>query len=260
LSGLVAIIAPLAGGTILTRFGPGADFAIAAAILLLSAIPVMRMDRISAGPIPTFRNSFEGADRVGIAAFAADGWIASGLSVAWPMILFTTLGSQYDSYALSSSIAGLLGCAAGLICGRGIDRGSRTTYLPAACVALTAVFMLRIAVSVAPGMAQLANAAGAAAIGLYIPVIMSAIYERSKGTGAAYKFHIAAEAGWDLGAMAGCFAAALVSIVVGSSSLCLLPSWVGVVAIYICVHRATRLRPLGATAPQGGATLTQMPA
>lgn len=54
---LVAVAGPLVGGWILTRFGPGANFALAGALFMLSGLPVMLMEGIPAGPVPTAGNS-----------------------------------------------------------------------------------------------------------------------------------------------------------------------------------------------------------
>jgi hypothetical protein len=230
------VVAPLAGGWILTRFGPAADFGIASAFLLLSALPILQMDRISAGPIPALRDSFRGTDRSGMAAFAADGWMASGLSLAWPMILFASLGSHYETFALSGSLSAFAGALAGLACGAAIDRGRREAYLLAVSAALAAVFVLRAGVSWLPSAAHLANAAGAAANGLYVPVIISAIYERSKRSGAAYQFHLGAETGWDLGAIGGCLAAAATALLPLPPSAAMLPAALGIAAMYVSVR------------------------
>ena len=238
---LIAVVAPLAGGWILTRFGPSADFGIAGLFLLLSALPVAQMSRITAGAVPTIRDSLRGVDRIGMTAFAADGWMASGLGLAWPMILFTTLGSHYEVFACSGSAAALAGAVVGMACGAGIDRGQRETYLLVVSVALAFVFVFRASASWLPLATHLANAAGAAVNGLYVPVIMSAIYERSKRSGAAYRFHLAAETGWDLGAVAGCLAGAAVAWVSTAPSLAILPAALGIVAIYACVRGEPKL-------------------
>ncbi|TNC11041.1 MFS transporter [Methylobacterium terricola] len=235
-TGSIAVVAPLLGGAILTQFGPAADFGLAAAILLLSAVPVVRMRAIEAGPVPAMRASFRDVDRRGMAVFAADGWMASGLALAWPMVLFTTLGSHYEAFAWSGSLAALAGVVAGLACGAAIDRGRRGTYLVMVAGALAAVFALRTGLSWLPAAAHLANAAGAAANGLYVPVIMSAIYERAKRSGAAYRFHLGAETGWDLGAIGGCLAGAAMASLTAAPSLAILPASLGIVAMVACVR------------------------
>lgn len=130
-------------------------------------------------------------------AFAADGWMASGLVLAWPMVLFTMLGSHFEAFAFSSAVAALVGAVAGIACGVGIDRGQREGYLRGVSLALAAAFALRAAASWSPPLAvNIANAAGAAVTGLYVPVIMSVLYDRAKRSGSAYRFHLAAVSSW----------------------------------------------------------------
>jgi MFS family permease len=233
---LVGVVGPLAGGILLERFGPALDFSIAAALSLLSVVPLMLMRGVDAGPVPSMRESMRGIDRSGIATFAADGWMASGLALAWPMVLFTSLGSHYEAFGLANAAAGLVGAVAGLTCGRAIDRGRRDGYLVLVCAALALGFALRACASWSPVAAAIANASGAAVMGLYVPVLMSVIYDRAKQSGAAYQFHFAAEAGWDAGAASGCIAAALVAWATMVPSLAVLPAALGIWAIYRCVH------------------------
>jgi hypothetical protein len=90
---LVGVLGPLAGGMLLSRFGPAMDFGVAALFALLSVLPLTWLREIPAGPVPDLRQSVRLADRAAIATFAADGWMASGLTMAWPMVLFLALGS-----------------------------------------------------------------------------------------------------------------------------------------------------------------------
>ena len=216
--------------------GAAVDFGIAGALALLSLLPLLRIGAIPAGPVPGMRDSLRGIDRAGIATFAADGWISSGLTLAWPMVLFTALGSHFEAFGLANAAAGLVGAVAGITCGRAIDRGQRERYLLLVCVALGLGFALRACASWSPAAAALANASGAAVAGLYVPVLMSMIYDRAKGSGAAYRFHFAAEAGWDAGAATGCVAAALVAWWTTVPSLAVLPGLLGVLAIHRCAR------------------------
>ncbi|MGY2050236.1 MFS transporter [Methylobacterium sp. JK268] len=232
---LVAVAAPLLGGLVLTRLGPSAEFGLAGLALLTSALPITQLGRIAAGPVPSWRDSVRAVDPVGLLAFAADGWIASGLGLAWPMILFATLGARFDAFAWSGSLAAFAGAIAGLVCGRAIDAGRRGTTLAAVSVALTAVVAARAGASAWPAAAHVANALGAAVNGLYVPVIMSAVYERAKQSGSAYRFHLGAESGWDLGAIGGCLSGAAVAAVASHPSLAVLPAALGILAMAACV-------------------------
>jgi hypothetical protein len=244
---LVGVLGPLAGGILLSRFGVVVDFGVAALLMLLSILPLLWLWEIPAGPIPDLRQSIRMADRTAIATFAADGWISSGLAIAWPMVLFLALGSQYEAFGAANAVAGLVGAATGIACGRAVDQGDRDRYLVFVCAALALGFMLRVGAGWSPLAATIANLTGAAVTGLYVPVLMSVIYDRAKRSGEAYKFHFSAEAGWDAGAVSGCLAAALLSWATGLPSLAVLPAATGILVIYWCVRGKT---PAASVLPQ----------
>ncbi len=233
---VVGIIGPLVGGILLERFGPGVGFGLAAFLALSSILPLLAMSAIPAGEVPSARHAMRGIYRAAIATFAADGWMASGLVIAWPMVLFLSLGAHFEAFGLANAGAGLVGAVAGLICGRAIDRGGRGRYLMVVTCALTGGFALRACAQWSPVAGTVANATGAAVMGLYVPVLMSVIYDKAKQSGSAFRFHFAAEAGWDMGAGMGCILAALVAWATQVPSLSILPAMVGVVAMYGCVR------------------------
>ncbi|MFC7555171.1 hypothetical protein ACFQU7_27435 [Pseudoroseomonas wenyumeiae] len=177
-----------------------------------------------------------------MATFMVDGWIASGLALAWPMVLFSSVGGSYGAFGLANAAAGLVGAAVSFVCGRAIDGGRRQQYLVAVCVMLAFGFALRIASAWSPVAAAIANLTGAIAAGFYGPVVMSTLYERAKQSGAAYRFHFALEGGWDFGAVTGCLAAAILAWATMEPALALLPASMGVIAIYLCVRGGTRTR------------------
>jgi MFS family permease len=233
---VVGIIGPLIGGLLLERFGPGIGFGVAAVLSLSSILPLAAMSAIDAGPVPSPADAMRGIDRAGIATFAADGWMASGLAIAWPMVLFLSLGSQFEAFGMANAAAGLVGAVAGLVCGRAIDRGGRDRYLVLVACALTGGFALRACAQWSPFAGTVANATGAAVMGLYVPVLMSVIYDKAKLSGSAYRFHFAAEAGWDMGAGMGCIMAALVAWATQVPSLSMLPAALGVIAMFRCIR------------------------
>lgn len=232
----VSVAGPLAGGMILSKMGPGTEFVLAAVLSLLSALPLLWIGPLDLGQVPTMRQSIRIADPVGLCAFAADGWLSGGLGVAWPLILFATLDSSYDALGWAGSAAGVAGALAGLGCGVAIDRGHRTRLAHGVTLALLLSVALRITAGWAPWTGFAANAVGAAVGGAYYPVLMSMIYDRAKRSGSAYQFHLAAEAGWDAGAILGCLTAAAVIASGAPITLAVLPSALGVLVVHRCVR------------------------
>jgi MFS family permease len=251
---LIAVIGPLLGGLLLSTLGESVDFAIAAAVCLLSVWPISRMAPVAAGPIPTARETLRNIDLRGMATFAADGWIASGLTLAWPMVLFSSVSGSYGAFALANAGAGLAGAAVSFFCGRAIDHGRRDRYLLGVCVILAAGFALRIASAWSPLAAAIANMTGAVAAGFYGPVVMSTVYERARRSGTAFKFHFSLEGGWDFGAVTGCMAAAAMAWWTATPAFAVLPASLGIAAIYLCVRAPARDASLMdlATVPGGG--------
>jgi hypothetical protein len=60
-------------------------------------------------------------------------------------------------------------------------------------------------------MAVAANALGTLVGCLYMPTLMTAVYNQAKRSPCALRFHVATEGGWDVGCAAGSLAAALLS-------------------------------------------------
>ena len=238
----INVVAPLAGACLLTRYGPAADFAIAASLTILAILPLLFLHMDAAGPVPSVRHALRGADRLSLIAFAADGWMSSGLFIAWPMILFCSLGSHYEAFGASNAAAGIAGAAASYLCGRGIDRGQHRSYLNGVCLLLVAGLVMRSAAAWSPLAAAAANLTGAAIGALYTPVLMSTIYDRAKRSGAAFRFHFAAEAGWDIGVVLGCLTGALLAwLCRGTPSIVVLPSIAGIALVYRCIRLPSRV-------------------
>ncbi|MBS0642584.1 MAG: hypothetical protein U1E70_24850 [Acetobacteraceae bacterium] len=235
----ISLFGPVGGGLLLTHCGPSPAFSLATALCLVSIVPLRRLRRIDLGPVPTVRQSVYGIDHSALAAFAADGWISAGCGIAWPLILFTAVGASYEAMGSASSAASLAGSLAGFGCGVAIDRGHRGALTRWVTAGLLLGIALRATASWAPWAAIGANILGAVVGGLYCPMLMSTIYDKAKQSGSAYRFHLAIEAGWDMGALLGCFAAALVVWSGAPVTLAVLPSALGLAVINRC------LRPRG---------------
>ena len=204
----VGIATPLATGWLLVVFGPRAAFYTSAAAAALAAIPLLwtpdvRVKRAAPG---AFRAAISGA-----MLFIGDGWISAGYLIAWQLALFLALGRNVMAYGSALAIAAFVGVVGGLFLGRLIDagRGARAVWLAGGVLVL--VIMLRAAAAQQPILAVGANALGALVACLYIPTVMTAVYNQAKRSPCVMRFHITAEAGWDIGVSTGlCIAALLV--------------------------------------------------
>jgi DHA1 family inner membrane transport protein len=205
LGSLAAIVGPLIGAWALNALGPRVAFGAAATIHVLAALP------FAGTPEVKVARKMSGAFRAaipGILLFAADGWIASGFVFVWQIALFLSLGESFSAFGGALALAGLVGAVGGLLLGRHIDagHGGRAVWLTFAGVA--AVTLLRAASTGSAAMAVAANALGTLVGCLYIPTLMTAVYNQAKSSPCALRFHVATEGGWDVGCAAGCLAAA----------------------------------------------------
>jgi MFS transporter, DHA1 family, inner membrane transport protein len=135
------------------------------------------------------------------------------------------------------ALAALAGAVSGLLLGRFIDagHGGRAVWLAAGSLVL--VIALRAASCGDPFLAVVANAAGALVPALYVPTMMTAVYNQAKGSPCALRFHIAAEGGWDVGAASGCMVAAALLWAGAPISLGILLSLLGTAAIFVLLRR-----------------------
>ncbi len=201
----VSVVAPLAAGWALTRYGPHVAFGVTSAALTLSAAPILFAPNVAvARTAPGLMADARG----GVAMFAADGWIAAGVTLVWPIALFQSLGQSFTAFGGAMALAALAGAASSLMLGRAIDRGSggRAAWLAGGAMALA--LGIRAASYGHPLLAVIGNAAGALIPAFYTPTLMTAVYNQSKGSPCALRFHMAAEGGWDFGAASGCLLAA----------------------------------------------------
>jgi MFS family permease len=234
---IVAIVGPLTGGLLMQNIGAIANFTLGAAIMITAAIPLVLMRDFDAGPVPDAGQSLRNIDYRTFVVFGADGWMSAGMHLAWPMVLFVALDSNFEQMGFANALAGLAGAAGALLCGRAIDRGSRDKYLTIVSLALVCGLLLRALSFNDKILVLIANASTAAIMALYIPVIMSHVYDRAKTSGQAYRFHFVMEAAWDIGASTGCLFAALMVTLTATPSLAVLPALLGVLFIYILMRR-----------------------
>jgi MFS family permease len=205
-----------------------------AAVMLLAALPLLwTPDVMVARRVP-------GAYRAaipGMKLFLADGWIAAGYHFVWQIALFLSLGESFVAYGGALALAALVGAVAGLLLGRHIDAGHGRSAVSYAISVLVLTTVLRAA---APGYAVLAvvaNALGAVVVCLYIPTLMTAVYNQAKRSACTLRFHVATEGAWDVGGASGCLIAALLSAFGVSLSVAILLSLLGAAALFVLLRR-----------------------
>ena len=205
IAAIAGIIGPVAGGWALMSFGPRTAFGVVAIVQVLAALPLFGTPDVAveAKVSGVFRTAW-----AGIMLFAADGWMASGLYFIWQVALFLSLGESFTNFGGALALAALVGAVGGLILGKHIDagHGGRAVWLTfGAVVAMT---LLRSFSTGSPALAVIANALGSLVGCLYVPTLMTAVYNQAKRSPCPLRFHVATEGGWDVGGSAGCLAAA----------------------------------------------------
>jgi MFS family permease len=208
LASVVAVVAPLVGGWALTEFGPRVAFGAAAFVHVLAALPFLGTPDVKVAE--NVKGSFRAA-LPSVLLFAADGWIAAGYLFVWQIALFITLKESYSVFGGVVALAALLGAVVGLLLGKHIDagHGRRAVWLGVGSVAVVTV--LRAFSTDIPALAVIANALGGIVGDLYIPTLMTAVYNQAKQSPCTLRFHFATEGGWDAGGALGCLVAALLS-------------------------------------------------
>ncbi len=234
IAAVMGIVAPLATGWVLTAFGPRIAFDATTVVLLLAALPILGTRNVAVA------DAAPGAFRAaipGILLFAADGWIAVGFSFVWQIALFVVLRESYTAYGGAMALAALVGAVSGLVLGRFIDAGHGRRAVWLATGTLGLVVAARAVSSVNPVLAVAANAAGALVLALYIPTLMTAVYNQAKGSPCVLRFHIATEGGWDAGSATGCLLVAILLWAGAPFSVGILLSLLGAAASFALLRR-----------------------
>ncbi len=232
---LFAIVGPLATGWALTALGPRVAFGATALVMVAGALPLLRTpDVVVASRAPgAFR-----AALLGVLIYAADGWAGAGFYYVWQIALFQSLGERFAAYGGAMALAALAGAVSGLALGRWIDRGHgpRAVWLGVGAIAAGIAF--RAVGAGHPLLAVVANAAGAVAVALYVPTVMTAVYNQAKAAPCVLRFHLAAEGGFDIGCAGGCMAAAAVLWAQLPIALAILPGLSGAAAMAALLRHA----------------------
>ncbi len=206
LVGIAGILGPAAGGIMLTIAGPWAAFGAAAVIELAAIVPLRNFTEPSIALIAP-KGAFPAARR-GTLLLATDGWIFNSSAWAWSLIVFQALGGRYDAFGGGLAAAALAGALGGVVLGRFIDTGyaRRATWISAAVLASNLIVKSLCGQDPIPVLAVVIGTTMLG--GLYMPSLMTAVYNEAKSSPCPLRFHFAAEAGWDIGGALACLFAA----------------------------------------------------
>jgi hypothetical protein len=233
IASLAAIAGPLVGGWALATLGPRVAFSVVSVVQMLSAIPFLGTPNIAVA------KSMPGAYRAawrGVALFAADGWIGTGHVFVWPIALFISLGESFTAFGGALALAALVGAAAGLLLGRHIDAGHGVRAARLACGTYAVLTLFRALSTDNAALGVAANASGAIVACLYIPTLMTVVYNQAKHAPCTLRFHIATEGGWDAGGAAGCLVAAMLAATGLPLAIIILLSLGGIAASFVLLR------------------------
>jgi hypothetical protein len=251
LAQVAGIIGPLVTGWALTVYGPKLAFGITSVLMLAAALPFLGTPNVKVA------KSAPGAWRAarpGVLLFMADGWISAGFFWAWQITLFITLGRSFSAYGGAMALAAVVGAASGMVLGRLIDagHGRRAVYLAMAVFTLTIAF--RLASQGHPALAVAANACGAFVACLYMPTMMTPVYNLAKAAPCTLRFHVATEGGWDVGASSACLLASGLMSLGAPLSVAMALSFLGIGASTILLLHYYAGQPDAAAVALGGTT------
>jgi DHA1 family inner membrane transport protein len=206
LSAVAGVLAPATGGVVLTTLGPWAAFGAAAAIEVAAIAPLWRVGEPAVARVAP-RDAYAAA-RTGVLLFLCDGWMVSSASVAWTIIMFRALGARYDAFGGALAAAALAGALAGMLLGHVIDRGHARRAIGANALLFAISLVFKALCGSDPVLVLTATIAGTVLGGLYIPSLMTALYNEGQAAPCPLRFQFAAEGGWDVGGTLACCAAA----------------------------------------------------
>src|SRR5688572_15531148 len=214
------IVGPAVGGVVLATYGPLAAFGAAAVAEAAAALPLIGMTQPPLARVaPT--GSYAAAKN-SILLFATDGWIFSSSFWAWHIVMFEAVNQRYEMFGGIMAVATLAGAIGGMLLGRMIDLGHmrRVAWLNAGLLA--AGFLARALCGSQADIVVAVAILSTLASGLYVPVLMTTIYNQAKQAPCAFRFQFAIEGGWDVGAILLCLTAAAIYGLGGSSQIVIL--------------------------------------
>ncbi len=208
IAALAGVVSPLVTGVLLVTFGPGIAFGLTAIVVGASALPLLatpEVETMKSAP-GAFRASLDG-----VLLFIGDGFATVIYVIVWQVALFLVLDKSFMAYSGALAIAAVVGAVGGMFLGRHIDAGKGVRAVYITCITVALILVLRAAATFNPALAVVANAISALGGCLYSPTLMAAVYTLAKASPCSLRFHVATEAGWDLGGAAGLILAAILT-------------------------------------------------
>jgi len=241
LMGIAAVLGPAVGGVMLARFGPWVAFGTASTVQVLAAVPLFAVREPQLA-----RTSPRGAYTAawtGVRLFITDGWMISGASLAWDITMFRALQSRFDQFGGVLAMAALAGALGSIVLGRFIDLGHARRVIAFNAAMLSIGVLLRTFCVLSPTALIVVALVTTALGGMYVPVLMTAVYNASKASPCPFRFQFIAEGGWDAGGVGVCLAAALFCAVGVSPQATIILALPAVLAQAWLLLRVYRLRP-----------------
>jgi MFS family permease len=212
---MAGIAGPAVGGVMLAAFGPLAAFGAAAVAETAAALPLIRLAEPPLARIAP-RRAYASA-MPSIVLFATDGWITSASLWAWHIVMFQAVNERYDRFGGILAVATLAGAIGGMLLGRMIDLGHMRRVIWLNAGLLIAGLLARVLCGSQPEIVIAVAILSTLIGGLYVPVLMTTIYNQAKQAPCAFRFMFAIEGGWDAGASSLCLIAAGIYASGGSS-------------------------------------------
>lgn len=231
---VVGIIAPLLGAAALATGGPWLAFGGAALVQVLAALPLM-----GAPEVPVAEEAPGGLKSAwrGAALMGCDGFFAGGYHFVWQIALFLTLSESFAAYGGAMALAALVGAVMSLMIGKHIDAGGGRMAVLVAFVVTVAVLGLRAGSADWPWLAVTANALGALVVALWVPALMTPIYNLAQASPCPLRFSVATEGAWDVGCATACLAGAAMLALGLSTAAPILLGLAGNVAAFALLWR-----------------------
>jgi MFS family permease len=208
IAAMIGVISPLVTGALLVTFGPQVAFGVSAFAVAASALPLLYTPEV---PIEESVPKAYRAALPGVLLFVGDGFIGGIYLFVWQVALFLSLKQDFLTFGGALAIAAVVGAAAGMVLGRHIDDGNGRRAVTIAYGTLSLIVVLRALAIFHPALAVTVNALSAIGNCLFIPTLMAVVYTLAKAAPCTLRFHIAAEAGWDMGGAASLATAAILT-------------------------------------------------